>query len=86
MFIEMTKNAWRKFKSFLDEKNYIYEAQDATLEKDSVPHIRVDIAVSSRKEALLLGRQIDIAYGLITEEHEALEKEKILSEPELVMG
>ncbi len=68
MFVELTEEAWVKFKPYLDKNEYSYKSCDVTTSKDSIKHIHVDLESVTTKEAVVLAKELDIIYGLVAEE------------------
>ncbi len=62
MFVEITEDAWKKFKPYLDENKYGYEVSDATLQKDSIKHIHIEFEDMDKERTIELARQLDIVY------------------------
>ena len=70
MFVEMTEEAFNKFKLKIDEMKLQYSVYDCTLPTDTVPHVHVKFgdAEISKTRIEALAKNVDVAYQLVAEE------------------
>ena len=78
MFVEMTLEAWEKFKKKLEEKGYKdYEVSDCTMPNDSIKHVHIDFGKLSKDIIKKLAKDLDISYEEIAMESKTSEIKEV---------
>ena len=80
MFIELTEEAYEKFKPYLERNNFEYTVSDCTLPTDSIKHYHIDFGAIAVETARQIALQVDSAYFGVAKESVLAEKAAIEAE------